>query len=102
MTSETGANVLGCGLMIFRTGLGLLAGLFHLWTIVIAYNRSGSFAATVSCFLPVLSEIYWAITLIRISGQFLNPYTIFMLGILVLWGIFLLFATIAGREDQDL
>lgn len=98
MVSETGSTVLGCALMILRTGIKLLAGLFHLWTIVIAYHRSGFLAAAVSFFLPVLSEIYWAIKLIGISGQFLNPYTIVMLGLIGLWIIFLLLAVVADRE----
>ena len=38
MASETGSTILGCGLMILRTGIKLLAGLLHFWTMVIAYH----------------------------------------------------------------
>lgn len=78
--------------MIFRGGIGVIAGVFHFWTMVIAYNWSGFWAAAVSFCFPVISEIYWAIRLTRVSGHFLNPYTIFMFGLLALWGIFLLLA----------
>jgi len=39
----------------------ITAAITHIWTIVIAFNESGFFAALLTLILPVISEIYWMI-----------------------------------------
>jgi len=47
------------GIVLLQMG----GAFFHIFTVVVAYQASGAFAAVVTLFLPVISELYWAIRL---------------------------------------
>mgnify|MGYP006939815516 CR=1 FL=1 len=32
---------------------------FHIWTVIIAFEESGTFAGIATLVLPILGEIYW-------------------------------------------
>lgn len=61
----------------------LLCLIIHVLTIVIAYQYSGIFLAVISSIMPVLSEIYWAFKLWKITGIFLNDYTLILIAIVI-------------------
>jgi len=59
--------------------LSATAGFLHLWTILIAWQESGVFGAVLTCFLPVLAEVYWFFSV--------GPLTLYGIMLLVWVGI---------------
>jgi len=79
-------EILG-GLMIFLfyvlgAGLGTI---IHIWTIVVAYNVSGIFAAMMTVWFPILAQIYWFIRIWSMVGTVINKYCLAILGYIGLW-----------------
>ncbi len=68
----------------------LLALLVHVFTIVMAFNSKGFFAAVLSFVLPVLSEIYWFVVVARLHGVFSNLYTLSIVVIVGLYAMMIL------------
>jgi hypothetical protein len=65
--------------------LMILAGILHLWAIVIAYSVEGFIAGIVTFFLPIISAMYWFFVLGSMVGFFTKYHTFaFVVAILLL------------------
>jgi hypothetical protein len=60
----------GAALILFSLG----GAAFHVFTIVVAYEESGFFAALITAFAPPLSELYLVIKIWHKSGYLTNQY----------------------------
>jgi hypothetical protein len=63
--------------LMFGTYIGTAA--LHLYTILIAYQVWGFFAATLALCLPLVAEVFCFIALWVKSGVFLNGYSFYVL-----------------------
>jgi len=50
-------------LRTFSILYSITATIVHIWTVVLAFTEGGFWGGVLSLFLPVLSELYWMITL---------------------------------------
>jgi hypothetical protein len=62
------------------------AALLHVWTIILAYQFSGFIGAVLSFFLPVISEIWWAVVIWKRVG----PLNLYMLAIVAVVALFVI------------
>lgn len=53
-----------------------IGGIFHIWTVIIAYRESGFFSALTTALLPVISEIYWLYHLFTTDSEQFNLYLV--------------------------
>jgi hypothetical protein len=94
-------NVIGSVfLWISSFGINILyfiAGLIHLWTVLIAFSENGFVGAAITFFLPIISQIYWFFVSVKISGTFINTYSIIIIIYILLW-IFLIIGAIIGKN----
>jgi hypothetical protein len=80
--------------------LGIGGTLFHIWTIIIAYNVSGILAAIVTFFLIGLSEFYWAFQAWKTSG-FDSSFIQWIIVFLALGIVRFIFIIFSGIFDRD-
>jgi hypothetical protein len=74
--------ILNVAYIVWR--LAIAVGIaIHVWTVIIAYDLTGRTAALITCFLPILAEIYWFIRVWRTSGTILNLYCMVIMGFIV-------------------
>lgn len=50
----------------------ILGVIVHLWTVIIAFSEGGFLAGILSFIFPVLSEIYWVISLWGENDAYVN------------------------------
>lgn len=86
----------GCLVLIGQIG----ACLFHVWTIILAYQVSGFVGAALSFFMPVLAEIWWVIVFWRKVGP-LNLYTLAMVAVVAMYVIGGLLAYLADDSKEE-
>lgn len=88
MDAENVRRGVGCVLAstayLVMTLLGLV---IHVWTIVIAFNAKGLFAAVLSCIFPVIAQLYWGFVGWTTTGTLFNPYCLALLSYVFLWAI---------------
>lgn len=80
MSSNILKNIAGAISAIMYMVWSLGGTAIHLWTVLLAYNVKGFFAALVTFILPVLSAIYWAIYFWDSLHTFWNTYTMAVAG----------------------
>lgn len=81
--------------------LGIAGLLLHLWTILISLGEKGIIAALVTLVAPVLAELYWSVLSWRMTGTFLNTYTLAIVGYLILFMIVIaLFGLCSWQADK--
>ena len=74
----------------------------HIWTVVIAVQMSGIFAAVISFILPVLAEIYWCVRQAQEAEGFFNSeYCMANLSLLVAWIVVFAGSRLAGVADPE-
>lgn len=55
----------------------------RIWTVIIAYNTSGFWAAVISIPVPLVSDIYWLIR-VGVNTGFTSPYCVTVIALLSL------------------
>ena len=76
----------GCVLVGLAYPVMILLGVvLHLWTIVIAFSRTGFGAALLTFIFPVLSELYWGRRVWNATGTLANAYCGALLAYGALW-----------------
>ena len=83
----------------------LLGFALHIYTIYFAYIIKGFWAALITFFIPMISQIYWVFHSVGMFGKWLNPYA-FYVGIyvvlaIVLWVVVIIFGAAAGASYKD-
>ena len=53
----------------------VLAGILHIWTIIISFSLRGPLAAVITFFFPIISTVYWFF----VSGSIIGFFTLYHL-----------------------
>lgn len=61
----------------------ILAGILHIWTIVISFSISGPIAAVITFFFPVISAAYWFF----VAGSAIGFFTMYHLYTAIVGGV---------------
>lgn len=69
--------------------LWISAIIYHIWTTVTALEYTGFLGALITFLAPGISSMFWNGVVIQGSG-FLNAYTLYALGICVVYGLLVL------------
>lgn len=81
--------------------MGILGLLIHLWTILIAFNISGIFAALISLVAPLFAEAYWFFVSWGVTGTPFNTYGVAIMAYAGLWVVFVLLTSFFGNKMDD-
>ena len=99
----SGGAVQAAGCALFGTGylaMGVLGLILHVWTIVLAYEASGLFAAMIALCLPVLAQLYWFFQVMSATGTIANTYCLAILGYLGLMAILFVIVTVVANDAE--
>ena len=77
----------------------LAAAGVHLFTVFIAYQFSGLFAAFVTLLFPLAGTLFWIFNIWMQSGIFFHSLTVASLGVILLYVIMMMFAGVASATE---
>ena len=91
----------GCALFgVGYMGMGVLGLIIHVWTIIIAYEASGLFAAVLALCLPVLAQIYWFFQVMGATETVANTYCLSILAYLALMAILIVAVAVVAKDSE--
>lgn len=80
--------------------LSVLGVIIHVWTIILAFKIKGFFAAFMTFFFPVLSQIYWFFKIGTKAGYTKNWFCIALMVYASVW-VLVLFGFLAAKSKSD-
>ena len=81
--------------------LSVLGVIIHVWTMILAFKIKGFYAAFMTFFFPVLSQIFWFFKIGAKVGYTKSWFCISLMVYAILWVLVLLgFLAAQGRSDE--
>jgi hypothetical protein len=78
-------ELLSSATIVYVLFFNVAAAAFHLYTTYVAYYFVGGMGAFITFATPLLSEIYWFISIWHSTGMFLNGFTMRILACLIVF-----------------